>query len=151
MKKCFLILLSILAIGLSSCSSDDAGDSVSVAGKQYVFRNDTLIVSVSFLDGGQAAMQAFNRGSICFSNLYQCSYSGEYPSIAFECHEYNSYQFAMSCQFSAKSSFNATVTSNGLTTIWEHKPFNLPERMQFNEYSDALDKNGDGVIDELDT
>ncbi|MBR1463478.1 MAG: hypothetical protein IJ604_08935 [Prevotella sp.] len=155
MRKGILILLSLLAC-LASCS--DSSDSTDIVGKQYVFKNDTLTVSVSFLGNNSATMQAFNRGVVCFSNVVSAYYSGEYPSIVFECHESNIYQFpkqsdsylfTMNCQFAAVSSFDATVTSNDLRTIYEDKPFQLPTRMHFTEYAGTLDVNGDGLLDEM--
>jgi hypothetical protein len=78
MKNGSLILIPLLFTMLSvvGCSGSDSDEKTDVKGRQYIFRNDTLVVSVYFDYGTSAGMQVFNRGSVCFSNLKQCTFSG---------------------------------------------------------------------------
>lgn len=141
-------MLSILMAVFTVVSCSDKEDMPTITGKQYVFKNDTLIASVSFDGGKHASLQVFNRRSICFSDLRNCTYSGTYPTIEFDSYEMGRYQFSMTCQFASASSFSAIVKDNNLVTIWTYKPFKMPDRMVFNEFNGVLDLNGDGVIDE---
>lgn len=150
MKNGSLILIPLLFTMLSvvGCSGSDSDEKTDVKGRQYIFRNDTLVVSVYFDYGTSAGMQVFNRGSVCFSNLKQCTFSGQYPTIELECHDSGYYHFSMTCTFTSTSSFDAVVKENDLRSIWQYKPFKVPERMHFNLYNGVLDLNGDGVIDD---
>ncbi len=148
MKKGSLILISVLVTILSmvGCSGSDSDEDIT--DRQYVFQNDTLVVSIYFGSGTSAGMQVFDRGSVCFSNLRQCTFSGQYPTVELECHDSGYYHFSMTCTFTSTSSFDAVVKENDLLTIWQYKPFKVPERMHFKLYNGVLDLNGDGVIDE---
>lgn len=149
-RNCFVLsmLMAVFAVVSCSGSNDDKEDMPTITGKQYVFKNDTLIASVSFDNSNYASLQVFNRRSICFSDMRNCTYSGAYPTVEFDSHEMGRYQFSMTCQFASASSFSAIVKDNNLVTIWAYKPFKMPDRMTFNEFNGVLDQNGDGVIDE---
>ena len=67
MKK-FVALMAVFAVVSCSGSNDDKEDMPTITGKQYVFKNDTLIASVSFDNSNYASLQVFNRRSICFSD-----------------------------------------------------------------------------------
>ena len=148
MKKGSLILIPVLITILSMvvCSGSDSDEDIT--DRQYVFQNDTLVVSIYFGSGTSAGIQMFNRGKVWFSNLRQCTFSGQYPTFELECHDSGYYHFSMTCTFTSTSSFDAVVKENDLLTIWQYKPFKVPERMHFNLYNGVLDLNGDGVIDE---
>lgn len=148
MKKGSLILIPVLITILSmvGCSGSDSDEDIT--DRQYVFQNDTLVVSIYFGSGTSAGIQMFNRGKVWFSNLWQCTFSGQYPTVELECHDSGYYHFSMTCTFTSTSSFDAVVKENDLLTIWQYKPFKVPERMHFNLYNGVLDLNGDGVIDE---
>lgn len=149
MKKSIFILLTILFC-LAGCSdsSNDIENTPDITGRQYVFKNDTLIACVTFDNNSHATLQVFNHRSICFSDLRNCTYSGSYPTVEFDSYEMGYYQFSMTCQFAGESSFSAIVKDNNLTTIWTYRPFKMPDRMTFNEFNGVLDLNGDGIIDD---
>lgn len=152
MKKHLIIFIAVLlACCMASCSSSDNDDPeqetiASVVGKSYVFRNDTLIVCVTFESQEKASIQTYIRGYVSIGADWNGTLSGEYPSVSFNCLP----EFAMTCQFSNKSSFSATVTVNNLVDHFEKHPVKLPSQMLFAESYRIRDLNGDMVINEMD-
>ena len=103
MKNGSLTLIAVLVTILSmvGCSGSDGDEDTDITGRQYIFKNDTLVVSIYFDSGTSAGIQVFNRGSICFSNLRQCTSSGQYPTVELECHDSGYYHFSMTCSFTS--------------------------------------------------
>lgn len=154
MKKYLIIPIAVLlAYCMASCSSSDNDDPeneketiASVVGKSYVFRNDTLIVCLTFESQEKASLQTYIRGYVSIGADWNGTLSGDFPTILFDSQP----EFAMTCQFNNQSSFNATVATNNLVDHFENHPVKLPSQMRFTESYRIRDLNGDMIINEMD-
>lgn len=156
MKK-FLILV-VLSAFICGCASDSESSSKEPSG-QYVFNNDTLTVSISFIDNGRyyesgksTTIQVFLRNKIEYQNLYGTTYEGEYPSYSILAKDGNisTTVLVMNCRFLSTEVFDANVTMQRLSDVYwgnSHGHVYLPSSMTFKRDDTVLDKNGDGILD----
>lgn len=149
MKVRHYIYLLLLAICFVACSKDE--ESSSLPDGQFIFQNDTILVSISFNKGVPYVLNAFIRGgSVC--QLWNLVNSGEYPDINIGYSSYPSEILRMKAKFINNSSFDVTVTECELEKgnwagYYPYKKVILPKQMYFKKDETVLDKNGDGILD----
>ena len=149
MKRTFLTLLFTVAalVCFISCSSD-SDTSQSPLG-QYIYQNDTLTMAVEFNDKSIAVVHVFIRNSIEYQDLYEASYTGDFPNYVLRS-KGGDEPLIMNCTFSSSNSFSGVVTQNGLEHVYwlyKYRHILLPQTMLFRKDSRILDKNGDGILD----
>ena len=149
-RTCIFWLLTIFCF-ISCSKGDDGSNQLNRPDGQYIFRNDTILVFVSFSNGTPYVLNTFIRGgSVC--QLRNLTTSGEYPQMNISYSSYPSEEFQMAIKFIDIASFNASVSvckleKGNWAGYYAHKNVVLPKQMNFKQDNTVLDKNGDGILD----
>lgn len=149
MKIRFGFFLLLLFIICASCSKDE--ESSNRPEGQYVFKNDTILVAVSFENGKPILINTFIRGG-SVSQIRNLTTSGEYPQLNVSYSSYPSEELQMIINFNSISSFSALVSvcnveKGNWAWYYAHKNIVFPKQMNFKLDNTTLDMNGDGILD----
>lgn len=117
------VVTTVLLFGCGKADKFDEHD-------QYVGRSGSYVIGVQY---GYAVI--FKDGEYIVYDIYNPCYSGSYPNLQFSCSF-----MKLNCTFSDPSTFTAKVTAPGL---------DLPETITFHRSDTPLDKDGDGLLDEM--
>ena len=148
MKKLFFISALFALISFVACEDDEANN---VSGRQYLYQNDTMYFSVSFVSRYKASVDVYVHGRQSYGGKDRCDVKGEYPVLTISCPDnYNKVALTMTCTFKDINSFDAIVGINDLPTMWTGNRYRAvaPEQMHFNSYIGSLDPNHDMIIDD---
>lgn len=147
MKKILFALLT--AFMLVSCQKDSENGSLPKIG-QYLYTDNTYTVAVGVYENKKScSITVFENGKYVWQDVRSSdNLSGDWPiytfaySSSYYPHYLQSGEIVLNCTYNKNSEFLATVQEN--TT-----EINLPTSMQFKYDNKVLDKNGDGILDEL--
>ena len=147
MKKILFTLLTIVIF--ASCQKDSENVSQPKTG-QYLYIDNTYTVAVSvYANKKSCSITVFENGKYVWQDVRSDNnLSGDWPKYTFAySSSYNQYylrsgEIVLNCTYNNDSEFLATVQGN--TT-----EINLPASMIFKYDNKVLDRNGDGVLDEL--
>lgn len=146
-KLLILLSFSLCTLLFSGCGNSEDNNDVTITGKSYIFRNDTLLVSIT-----TSSVIIYINHYAVFQNLYQVKAIGTYPNILIALND-DKNQMELNCAFNSSNNFTAYTTKALLyggifSSQYRNKPFSLPAIMNFSVFNEVLDKNGDGILDE---
>lgn len=143
MKKILFALLTIFIF--ASCQKDSENVSQPKTG-QYLYTDNTYTIAVGVYENKKyCSITIFENGKYVWQDVRSDkNLSGDWPTYIFAYSSYNlqSGEIVFNCTYNNNSEFSAAVQEN--TT-----EINLPASMVFKYDNKVLDRNGDGILDEL--
>lgn len=138
----FALLITMIFV---SCQKDSENVSQPKTG-QYLYTDNTYTVAVGVYENKKScSITVFENGKYVWQDVRSDkNLSGDWPTYIFAYSSYylQSGEIVLNCTYNSNSEFLATVQEN--TT-----EINLPASMTFKYDNRVLDKNGDGILDEL--